>query len=114
MPGLGSFAEMPHVNQTITRRQMLTAAAVGPFIRTSRAADRRPNFLFLAALRLMTILAASAKSQRFGDRTGSPSLEFLTFSSSGSTPDELFVRDFDLELFVSFRQACVTADNAPC
>ena len=31
----------------LTRRQLLTAAAFGPFIRISRAADRRPNFLFL-------------------------------------------------------------------
>src|SRR5205807_408175 len=33
--------------RSLTRRQLLTAAAVGPFIRTARAADRRPNFLFL-------------------------------------------------------------------
>jgi arylsulfatase A-like enzyme len=33
--------------RTLTRRQLLTAAASGPFIRTARAAGRRPNFLFL-------------------------------------------------------------------
>jgi arylsulfatase A-like enzyme len=35
------------VTAKLTRRQMLAATAFGPFIRTSRAADRRPNFLFL-------------------------------------------------------------------
>ena len=35
------------MKNTLTRRAMLAAAAVGPFIRTSRAAARRPNFLFL-------------------------------------------------------------------
>jgi arylsulfatase A-like enzyme len=33
--------------RSLTRRQLLTAAATGPFMRTARAADRRPNFLFL-------------------------------------------------------------------
>ncbi len=32
---------------TVTRRQLLSVAAFGPFIHTSRAAQRRPNFLFL-------------------------------------------------------------------
>ncbi len=31
----------------ITRRNLLSAAALGPFLRTSRAATKQPNFLFL-------------------------------------------------------------------
>ncbi|MBI4876273.1 MAG: sulfatase [Acidobacteria bacterium] len=35
------------MNPLLTRRQLMAAAATAPFIRTSRAAGRRPNFLFL-------------------------------------------------------------------
>ncbi len=35
------------MSQLITRRQAIAAAAAAPFIRTSRAAGTRPNFLFL-------------------------------------------------------------------
>jgi N-acetylglucosamine-6-sulfatase len=35
------------MTQVFTRRQLLKAAAAGPFIQTSRSANRKPNFLFL-------------------------------------------------------------------
>jgi arylsulfatase A-like enzyme len=35
------------MSHLISRRQLIAAAAAAPFIRTSRAAGRRPNFLFL-------------------------------------------------------------------
>ncbi len=35
------------MSQLLSRRQVIAAAAAAPFIRTSRAAGRRPNFLFL-------------------------------------------------------------------
>jgi hypothetical protein len=35
------------MSQVFTRRQLLKAAAAGPFLQTSRSPNRKPNFLFL-------------------------------------------------------------------
>ena len=51
------------MNEILSRRQVITAAAAAPFIRTSRAAGTRPNFLFLLT---------DDQSYRSTSLTGSP------------------------------------------
>ena len=38
---------MSYMSKLLTRRRMVASALAAPFLRTSRAAERRPNFLFL-------------------------------------------------------------------